>query len=116
MDMSFMSKFLVQGRDAGKCLNRLSTANVDGKSETITYTQWLNSDGKMEADLTVTKLSDDSFFVIATDTMHRHVETWAKRNLDPEGVNHVFLTDVTGAYAQVFILLMLCMSSCFRYS
>ncbi len=27
MDMSFMSKFLVQGRDAGVCLNRLSTAD-----------------------------------------------------------------------------------------
>ncbi len=40
MDMSFMSKFLVQGKDAGKCLNRLSTANVDDKVETITYTQW----------------------------------------------------------------------------
>ena len=40
MDMSFMSKFLVQGNDAGKCLNKLSTANVDDKVETITYTQW----------------------------------------------------------------------------
>ena len=30
MDMSFMCKFLVQGRDAGKCLNRISANNVDG--------------------------------------------------------------------------------------
>ena len=30
IDMSFMSKFLVQGRDAGACINRLCTANVDG--------------------------------------------------------------------------------------
>ena len=30
MDMSFMSKFLVQGRDAGRMLNQLSANNVDG--------------------------------------------------------------------------------------
>jgi 4-methylaminobutanoate oxidase (formaldehyde-forming) len=58
----------------------------------------------MEADLTVSKLDEEKYFVVATDTMHRHVETWAKRNLDPSGEKHVFLTDVTGAYAQVFIL------------
>lgn len=103
MDMSFMSKFLVQGRDAGPCLNRLSTANVDGDANTITYCQWLNDAGKMEADLTVTKLTEDKFFVVATDTMHRHVETWAKRNLNPDGSKHVFLTDVTGGYAQLNI-------------
>jgi 4-methylaminobutanoate oxidase (formaldehyde-forming) len=57
----------------------------------------------MEADLTVTKLTEDKFFVVATDTMHRHVETWAKRNLNPDGSKHVFLTDVTGGYAQLNI-------------
>lgn len=55
----------------------------------------------MEADLTVSKLGPEKFFVVATDTMHRHVETWLARNLDPEGRAHVFLTDVTGGYAQV---------------
>lgn len=44
-DMSFMSKFLVQGRDAGSFLNYLSTANVDGEEGRITYTQWLNERG-----------------------------------------------------------------------
>ncbi len=103
MDMSFMSKFLVQGRDAGYCLNRLSTANVDDQKEMITYTQWLDEDGKMQADLTVTKLAEDKYFVVATDTAHRHVETHAKRFMNPNGDKHVFLTDVTGAYAQLNI-------------
>eukprot|EP01040_Poterioochromonas_malhamensis_P007577 gene7577-8180_t len=101
MDMSFMSKFFVQGKDAGIALNYLSTANVDGESNMITYCQWLNDLGKMEADLTVTKLAEDKFYVVATDTMHRHVETWMKRNLNPQGDRHVFITDVTGGYAQL---------------
>jgi len=49
MDMSFMCKFMVQGRDAGKALNWISANNVDDKTGQITYTQWLNKDGKLEA-------------------------------------------------------------------
>jgi glycine cleavage system aminomethyltransferase T len=45
----------------------------------ITYTQWLNEGGTLEADLTVTKLDDDRFWVVASDTAHRHVKTWMRR-------------------------------------
>jgi 4-methylaminobutanoate oxidase (formaldehyde-forming) len=98
MDMSFMSKFRVQGRDAGTVLDRVSANAVNGDSGVITYTQWLNEGGTLEADLTVTKLADDSFFVVATDTAHRHVETHLRRHI---GDAHAFVTDVTGAYAQI---------------
>ena len=62
MDMSFMCKFLVQGRDAGRRLNQISANNVDTQTGMITYTQWLNAGGKLEADLTVTKLTDEKYF------------------------------------------------------
>ncbi|HET9331039.1 MAG TPA: FAD-dependent oxidoreductase [Steroidobacteraceae bacterium] len=99
MDMSFMGKFLVQGRDAGRTLNRLSGNQVDGAPGTITYTQWLNEAGKLEADLTVTKLTDERFLVVVTDTMVRHAETWMKRNT-PEGAD-ASVTEVTSAYGQL---------------
>ena len=84
MDMSFMGKFLVQGRDAGQWLNRISANHVDGDAGVITYTQWLNAKGLLEADLTVTKLADEKYFVVVTDTMVRHAETWMKRNIPDE--------------------------------
>ena len=99
MDMSFMSKFVVQGRDAGRVLNHISANNVDGASGVITYTQWLNERGLLEADLTVTKLDDERFFVVVTDTMHRHAETWMKRHTPEEA--HAFVTDVTSGYCQL---------------
>jgi glycine cleavage system aminomethyltransferase T/glycine/D-amino acid oxidase-like deaminating enzyme len=99
MDMSFMSKFLVQGRDAGCALNHISANNVDGPSGVITYTQWLNKKGLLEADLTVTKLDDERFLVVVTDTMHRHAETWMRRNV-PDGA-HAVVTDVTSGYCQI---------------
>src|SRR5207302_9069825 len=99
MDMSFMSKFIVQGRDAGRMLNWISANHVDGPSGVITYTQWLNEGGKLEADLTVTKLNDEKYWVVATDTMHRHVETWMKRHIAAD--QHASVTDVTSGYAQL---------------
>lgn len=111
IDMSFMAKFVVQGRDAGTFLSRLSTNHVNGSCGMITYTQWLDDDGKMQADVTVIKLSgpehsaknetreEGKFIVIATDTMLRHAENWMRRQLRDD--EHVFIHDVTGAYAQI---------------
>jgi len=101
MDMSFMGKFLVQGRDAGPYLNYLSANDVDGGDGRITYTQWLNHNGKLEADLTVIKFHAGKFMVVASDTAHRHVETWLRRNMGEN--RQVFVTDVTGAYGQLNI-------------
>ena len=100
MDMSFMSKFSVAGRDAGRLLERISANRVNGPVETITYTQWLNERGLIEADLTVTKLEDERFLVVVTDTMHRHAETWMRRHVSDA---HAFVTDVTSAYCQLNI-------------
>jgi len=100
MDMSFMAKFLVQGPDAGAVLDRMSTARVDGPTGVITYTQWLNDHGTLEADLTVTTLASDRFLVVASDTAHRHVETMLKRHLDGQ---RGWVTDVTSGLAQINI-------------
>lgn len=101
MDMSFMSKFLVQGRDAGRILNHISANSVDDTVNQITYTPWLNEAGKLEADLTVTKLDEEKYWVVVTDTMHRHAETWMKRHIGRN--DHAFVTDMTSAYAQINI-------------
>jgi glycine cleavage system aminomethyltransferase T/glycine/D-amino acid oxidase-like deaminating enzyme len=99
MDLSLMSKFLVQGRDAASVLNTISTNNVDGPVGKITYTEWLNERGTIEADLTVTRLAEEAFMVICSDAAHRHVETWLKRHIPTE--KHCFMTDVTSAYAMI---------------
>jgi len=93
-----MAKFAVQGRDAGRELDRLSAGRVDAEPGRITYTQWLNDDGRIEADLTVTKLADDEFYVVASDTAHRHALTWMRRQFDARDARAA-ATDVTSGYA-----------------
>ncbi|HVK84263.1 MAG TPA: aminomethyltransferase family protein, partial [Kofleriaceae bacterium] len=85
----------------GKLLDYVSANSVDGAAGMITYTQWLDEAGKLQADLTVTKLADEKYWVVASDTVHRHVETWMRRHA-PEDA-HVHISDMTGAYAQLNI-------------
>ena len=101
MDMSFMSKFTVEGRDAGQLLESISANRVDGPPGVVTYTQWLNDAGTIEADLTVTKLTEERFWVVATDTAHRHVSAWMQRHTTDE--MQVSVADVTADHAQINI-------------
>jgi glycine cleavage system aminomethyltransferase T/glycine/D-amino acid oxidase-like deaminating enzyme len=98
MDMSFMAKFLVEGNDAGRLLNWISANQVDGPTGQITYTQWLDEAGKLQADLTVAKLDDGRFWVVASDTAHRHALTWMRRHFAD---HHAFVADVTSAWGQL---------------
>jgi 4-methylaminobutanoate oxidase (formaldehyde-forming) len=96
MDLTHMSKFLVQGRDAEKTLNQICANNIAVPVGRIVYTQWLNERGTIEADLTVTRFAEDVFLLVVVDKAHNHVSTWLKDHTPPDA--HVFVTDVTSGY------------------
>ncbi len=100
MDMSFMAKFRVQGPDSGTVLDQVSAGAVDERAETITYTQWLDDNGRIEADLTVTKLAEGDFLVIASDTAHGHAQAWLGRHISVTGADCT-VTDVTADHGQL---------------
>ena len=57
-DMTSFAKFLVQGPDAESELQRICADDVAVPPGRVVYTQWLNERGGIEADLTVTRLSE----------------------------------------------------------
>ena len=57
-------KFRLQGRDAARVLNTVCANDVDVRPGRIVYTQWLNEQGGIEADLTVTRLAEDCYLVV----------------------------------------------------
>ena len=63
----------------------------------IVYTQWLNERGRIEADLTVTRLAEDIYMVVCTDSTNTHIKAWLKRNISEDA--HVFITDITSGYS-----------------
>ena len=101
MDMSLMSKFNVQGRDACKLLNRLSCNDVDVEVGRIVYTAWVNEKGGFEADLTVTRLKQDEFIVVVGENSHGHTEMRMRRNIGAD--EFVTIYDATSATTQINI-------------
>jgi 4-methylaminobutanoate oxidase (formaldehyde-forming) len=97
MDYSVMGKILVQGRDAEKCLNRICANNIAVPVGRCVYTQWLNENGTIEADLTVTRLAEDQFLILTGDETIAAVLAWLRRNIPAEA--HVFVTNITSAYS-----------------
>ncbi|MFM8530584.1 MAG: FAD-dependent oxidoreductase [Ilumatobacteraceae bacterium] len=99
IDMSSMAKFLVQGRDACALLSRVSCNDVDVEPGRVVYTAWANEAGGFEADLTVTRLSIDSYCVVVGENSHGHTETWLRRNTLPD--EFVTITDITAGITQI---------------
>jgi glycine cleavage system aminomethyltransferase T/glycine/D-amino acid oxidase-like deaminating enzyme len=93
IDMSLMAKLIVQGPDAAAVLSRLSANDVTRETGRLVYTQWLNQAGGIIADVTVTRLGDAKFLVVASDIIHRRIEPLIRRETRPGEV--VTVTDVT---------------------
>jgi len=93
IDMSLMAKLIAAGPDAAAVLSRLSANDVARGTGRVVYTQWLNSAGGIVADVTVTRLGDEKFLVVASDIIHRRIEPLIRRETRPSEV--VTVTDVT---------------------
>lgn len=96
MDVTSMSKFLVQGRDAEKVLNYICANDVAVPIGKVVYTQWLNERGGMEADLTVTRLAEDKYFIVSAGDFYTHDLMWLRKYIPYDA--HAFVTDVTSGY------------------
>ena len=64
-DQTSFVKFDVEGPDAARLLGWVSAGRVPGPVGRVVYTQWLNPRGGIEADLTVTRLSEERFLVVS---------------------------------------------------
>lgn len=92
-DQSSFSKYLVTGADACSTLNRVSANDVNRPPGTVVYTQWLNERGGIEADLTITRLTETEFLVVTTAAGQTRDLAWLKRHLQDDARCGVF--DVT---------------------
>lgn len=92
-DMTSFGKIRVEGRDAEAVLQRICANDVAVPPGRIVYTQWLNSRGGVEADVTVTRLSETVFMVVTPSTALVRDLSWLKRHMPDEA--HCIATDVT---------------------
>jgi glycine cleavage system aminomethyltransferase T/glycine/D-amino acid oxidase-like deaminating enzyme len=101
-EQSSFSKYLVQGADACRVLNRISTANMDAAPGRIVYTQWLNEHGGIEADLTVTRLGEREYMVVTAAIAQTRDLAWLRRHIGED--ERCAVTDVTSGFAMLGVM------------
>ena len=101
-DQSSFSKYLIQGRDSCKVLQRISSANVDVKIGKMVYTHWLNERGGIEADLTVTRMAENEYWVVSGAAQTVKDIDWLKKHIDED--EFCCVSDITNAWAVMSVM------------
>ncbi|MEW9919902.1 FAD-dependent oxidoreductase [Marimonas sp. MJW-29] len=91
-DMSSFGKLRVEGPDAEAFLNYIGGGDFSVPVGKIVYTQFLNPKGGIEADVTVTRLSETAYLVVTPAATRLADQTWMQRHV---GDDRVVITDVT---------------------
>ena len=97
VDQSMYGKLLVKGADAARALNQVCGAQIEADIGDSVYTQFLNGNGGIEADVTVTRISGDEFIVLTGHPSQVRDRVWIERHAKPDWSFSVF--DATAAYA-----------------
>jgi glycine cleavage system aminomethyltransferase T len=100
-DMSSFGKIRVEGRDATAFLNHIGGGQYDVPVGKIVYTQFLNDRAGIEADVTITRLSDTAYLVVTPAATRLADETWMRRH---QADFNVVITDVTAGEAVLAVM------------
>lgn len=91
-DMSSFGKIRVEGRDAEAFMNYIGGGDYSVPVGKIVYTQFLNNRAGIEADVTVTRMSETAYLVVTPAATRMADQVWMERN---RGDFDVVITDVT---------------------
>ncbi len=92
-DQTCFVKYRVEGPDAMRVMNWICAAECDVAIGKVVYTQCLNEQGGIEADVTVTRLAEDAYMIVTVAASQRRDISWFKRHI-PEGAR-VHIADIT---------------------
>ena len=100
-DMSSFAKFRVEGPDAEAVLQDLCTCDAAIEPGQVRYTQWLNANGGIEADLTISRLDWETYLVVTGAAVAGRDFTWLKRHI---GERRAVATDVTSGVSSLGLM------------
>ena len=101
-DQTSFAKFLLEGRDAEDALQRICANDVGAPPGRVVYTSVLNERGGIEADLTVTRLSEESYLIVTSGATATRDFGWIKDHIPTDA--RATLTDVTSAHTVLGVM------------
>lgn len=101
-DLSSMGKFLIQGKDAERVLQKICGNDIAVPIGKVVYTQLLNERGGIEADLTVTRMAVSTYFIVTACATTARDFDWIQRHIPNDA--HAVLTDITWSYGMLAVM------------
>ena len=101
IDQSSFAKMEVWGPGALDGLQRLAVADLDRPVGHAVYTPLCNERGGIEADLTISRIAEDRFYVVTGTAFGQHDFGWIETHLPANGT--VAMMNVTSAYAVLHV-------------
>ncbi len=101
-DQSSFAKYRVCGNDATAALSWICANDIDRPVGSVIYTQMLNVRGGIECDLTVTRVSENDFYLVTGTGFVTHDYNWIECNL-PRSCD-VQIEDVTATWAVLSLM------------
>ena len=93
IDQSSFAKLEISGRDAPAFMSQLANNDVSGPVGSVVYTQLLNHRGGIEADVTIARTGELSYYLITGSGFATRDFGWVRSQLPPQ--SDIVLTDVT---------------------
>ena len=101
-DQTSFVKFLLQGADAESVLQRLMANDVAVEPGSLVYTAMLNARGGIVSDLTVNRISEDTYMIVTSAGSVTRDYTWMRRHIPDDA--RATLTDVSSSYAVLSVM------------
>jgi sarcosine dehydrogenase len=101
-DMTSFAKFLIQGPDAERELNRLCANDIAIPVGTSVYSGMLNQRGGFESDVTISRLAQNEFMLVTGTAQAVRDADWIRRNI--RAGSNAALTDITSSYAVLAVM------------
>ena len=101
-DLSSFGKIRILGKDSEDFLQKICGNNMAVEPGKIVYTQFLNDDGGIEADVTITRITLDEFLIVTPAATIQKDLNWIKDHIPDKA--HCFAYDTTSSEAVLSIM------------
>jgi len=102
LDLSTFAKYEIKGKDSETYLDRLCANSVPKKEGNIVLAHTLNKIGRIQSELTITRLSNNNFYVLSSTASEIRDLDWFNHNLNKE--EKVEIKNVTEDYGVLVLV------------
>jgi len=102
LDLSTFAKYEIKGKDSETYLDRLCANSIPKKEGSIALAHTLNKIGRIQSELTITRLANNKFYVLSSTASEIRDLDWFNHNLNKE--EKVEINNITEDYGVLVLV------------